>query len=178
MEAIYYGVPMVGMPIFLDQGDVLRKMENKGVALGFRKDNATWEEIYRALKEVLYNKKYTENAEKLSRIMRDAKETPLDRAAELLEYIMRHEGAEHLKLSSRYLNFFQYFCLDVAAVLLCLLATGIFGSLWVVSFILKNTKLFYKTRANLFSSCPFKILDNAEINSKSQCARDFERKLK
>ncbi|CAG7838360.1 unnamed protein product [Allacma fusca] len=123
MEAIYYGVPMVGMPIFIDQGDVLIKMKDKGIAVGFHKENTTAEEIYAALKEVIDNPKYKHNIQRLSHLMRDVKESPLERATELLEYIMRHHGAEHLKLSSRHLNFFQYFCIDTILFLLLLIAT-------------------------------------------------------
>ena len=37
MEAIYYGVPMVGMPVFIDQVDVLARMEEKRIGVGLDK---------------------------------------------------------------------------------------------------------------------------------------------
>ena len=37
MEAIYYGVPMVGMPVFIDQVDVLARIEQKGIGVGLDK---------------------------------------------------------------------------------------------------------------------------------------------
>ena len=37
MEAIYYGVPMVGMPVFIDQVDVLARIEEKGIGVGLDK---------------------------------------------------------------------------------------------------------------------------------------------
>jgi hypothetical protein len=117
MEGIYYGVPMVGMPIFIDQGDVLIKMKEKGIALGFNKDNTTAEEIYQTLREVLTNPRYKENIMKLSYLMRDVNETPLERVIQFLEFLIRHKGAEHLKLSSRNLNFIQYFSIDTLSFL-------------------------------------------------------------
>ena len=112
MEGIYFGIPMVGMPIFIDQGDVLIKMKEKGIARGFNKDNTTADEIYEHLHEVLYNSTYKENVMKLSHLMRDVRETPLEKVMLFLEYLIRHNGAEHLKLSSRHLNFLQYFSID------------------------------------------------------------------
>ena len=37
MEAIYYGVPMVGMPVFIDQVDVLARIEQKRIGVGLDK---------------------------------------------------------------------------------------------------------------------------------------------
>ncbi len=37
MEAIYYGVPMVGMPVFIDQSDVRVRLEEKGIGVGISK---------------------------------------------------------------------------------------------------------------------------------------------
>jgi len=118
MEGIYFGVPMVGMPIFIDQGDVLVRMKERGIALGFNKDNTTATEIYESLREVITNPKFKENALALSSLMRDVRETPFERAIDLLEYLIRHKGAEHLKLSSRKLNYFQYFSIDTITFLL------------------------------------------------------------
>ena len=46
---------------------------------------------------------------------------PLDKSIWLLEHIMETNGADHLKLDSRHLNIFQYLCLDVLLVLVCVI---------------------------------------------------------
>ena len=56
MESIYYGVPMVGMPVFTDQGDVKTRMVQKGLGVGLPK-SATEEEIYQAIVEVRDNER-------------------------------------------------------------------------------------------------------------------------
>ena len=56
MEAIYYAVPMVGMPVFLDQGDISVRMSQKGIAKIIDKF-ANEQEIYNAIVEVRDNKK-------------------------------------------------------------------------------------------------------------------------
>ena len=37
MESIYHEVPMVGMPVAFDQGDVLTRIEEKGIGIGISK---------------------------------------------------------------------------------------------------------------------------------------------
>ena len=39
---------------------------------------------------------------------------PMDKTIELLEYLVKTEGAEHLKIASRKHNFFRLYSVDVA----------------------------------------------------------------
>lgn len=52
LEAVHHGVPMVGMPVFADQQDVLVRLEERGVAKGVSKQ-ADQGEIYRVVRHVL-----------------------------------------------------------------------------------------------------------------------------
>ena len=52
MESIYHGVPMLGIPIFMDQGDVLQRIIEKGIGIGIDK-RASSEEIVTAVKTVI-----------------------------------------------------------------------------------------------------------------------------
>ena len=52
MEAIYHGVPMVGMPVFIDQVDVLARIEDKRIGVGLDKW-ASSDEIRLAIERVL-----------------------------------------------------------------------------------------------------------------------------
>ena len=70
LEAIHYSVPMVGMPVFIDQGDILTRMEEAGIAVGVSKE-ASSEEIHQAIREVRDNPSYRQNIQALSTIFRD-----------------------------------------------------------------------------------------------------------
>ncbi|KAK7072886.1 putative UDP-glycosyltransferase [Halocaridina rubra] len=115
MEALHHGVPMVGMPVFADQKDVLVRLEQKGVAKGVRK-YATQEEIYNAITEVISNPRYRENARRISHIMKDNPVEPLKKAVWLVNHVIETKGAEHLKFSGRHLNWIQLYGLDVLAM--------------------------------------------------------------
>ena len=51
MESIYYGKPMVGMPVFTDQGDVMTRMVQKGLGVGLPK-TASEDQIFEAIVKV------------------------------------------------------------------------------------------------------------------------------
>ncbi|RXG71836.1 UDP-glucuronosyltransferase 1-1 [Armadillidium vulgare] len=85
MEAIRSEVPIVGIPVFLDQKDNLKRLEELGVARGLDKE-ADANEI-----------DYKENMKLLSRNVK-AFGSPLKKAVWLLEHIIETKGAPHLKL--------------------------------------------------------------------------------
>ncbi|XP_071539169.1 UDP-glucuronosyltransferase 2A3-like [Panulirus ornatus] len=116
LEALYHGVPMVGMPIFADQQDVLVRLQERGVARGVHKE-ASEEEIYQAIVHVLNNTSYRNNARRMSKILWDQPQDPLHHAVWLVEHVAATRGAQHLKFSARHLNFCQFFGLDVIAFL-------------------------------------------------------------
>ena len=61
--------------------------------------------------------RYRENAQRLSRIIRDQPLTPLQQAVYWTEYVIRHKGAPHLRSAVLDLTWYQYFLLDVTAVM-------------------------------------------------------------
>lgn len=54
LEAINYRVPMVGMPIYMNQEDNLDRLVEKGVAVGVSKFSES-EEIYEGIMKVISN---------------------------------------------------------------------------------------------------------------------------
>lgn len=58
-----------------------------------------------------------DNIQKLSALHKDRPVDPLDLSVYWTEYVMRHKGAKHLRSAGHDLNWLQYFCLDVIALL-------------------------------------------------------------
>uniref|UniRef100_A0A8D2DQX9 glucuronosyltransferase n=1 Tax=Sciurus vulgaris TaxID=55149 RepID=A0A8D2DQX9_SCIVU len=125
-EAIYHGIPMVGIPIFGDQPDNIVHMKAKGAAVEVKFNTMTSADLLSALRTVIYQPSYKENAMRLSRIHHDQPVKPLDRAVFWIEFVMRHKGAKHLRPASHDLTWFQYHSLDVIGFLLACVATVIF----------------------------------------------------
>ncbi|CAJ1069448.1 UDP-glucuronosyltransferase 2A2-like [Xyrichtys novacula] len=120
-EAIYHGVPIVGLPLMFDQDDNLFRMKVRGVAKVLDIGTLDTDTFLDALKEVLHEPSYRENMQELSRLHRDQPMKPLDRAMFWIEFVMRHKGAAHLKTQSYKLSWIQYHSLDVIALLLFLI---------------------------------------------------------
>ncbi|XP_025291538.2 UDP-glucuronosyltransferase 2A2 isoform X4 [Canis lupus dingo] len=125
-EAIYHGVPMVGVPMFADQPDNIAHMKAKGAAVEVNINTMTSADLLHALRTVINEPSYKENATRLSRIHHDQPVKPLDRAVFWIEFVMRHKGAKHLRPASHDLTWFQYHSLDVIGFLLACVATAIF----------------------------------------------------
>lgn len=117
-EAIYHGVPIVGLPLFFDQPDNLSRIKAKGGALNMDIAMIDRQSFGDALMTVLYNSSYRENMQTLSRLHRDQPMKPLDQAIFWIEYVMRHKGASHLKAESIKMSWFVYSSVDVIAFLL------------------------------------------------------------
>ncbi|XP_019741072.1 UDP-glucuronosyltransferase 2C1-like [Hippocampus comes] len=127
-EAIYHGVPMVGIPMFADQPDNMVRMKAKGAAVTVDFNFMSSEDLSNAIKTVIEDKSYKENAMRLSVIHHDRPKSALDEAVFWIEFTMRHKGTKHLRVQSHELTWYQYHCLDVAGFLLAvvLLSTFLF----------------------------------------------------
>ncbi|KAM9854799.1 UDP-glucuronosyltransferase 2C1-like [Aulostomus maculatus] len=117
-EAIYHGVPMVGLPLFFDQPDNLSRIKAKRGAVIVDIALLDRHIFVDALKTVLHNSFYRENMQTLSRLHRDQPVKPLDQAVFWIEYVIRHKGASHLKAQSTKMSWFVYNSTDVIATLL------------------------------------------------------------
>ncbi|KAM6120399.1 UDP-glucuronosyltransferase 2A2-like isoform 4-T5 [Pterocles gutturalis] len=125
-EAIYHGIPMVGIPMFADQHDNIAHMRAKGAAVELDFSTMTMQDLVDALKTIINNSTYKENALRLSKIHHDQPLKPLDRAVFWVEFVMRHKGAKHLRPAAHHLTWYQYHCLDILAFLLTCAAIVVF----------------------------------------------------
>ncbi|KAL3992741.1 platelet-derived growth factor subunit B [Sarotherodon galilaeus] len=128
-EALYHGVPVVGIPVFFDQHDNLLRLKERGggkilsLATVDKHNN-----FLKAIEEVLSDPSYRANMQRLSRLHRDKPVMPLDNALFWIEFVMRHKGAAHLKAESYRMPWYSYHSVDVVlflagAMLLVLVTT-------------------------------------------------------
>lgn len=147
-EAIYHGVPIVGIPLIFDQFDNILRMKTRGVAEMLEIAELDVESVITALKNILDpQKQYKQKMLKLSHLHHDKPMKPLDTAVFWTEFVMRHRGAPHLRTESYKLPWYVYHSLDVLAFfLMCgllMIATVWFSCRCLIRSLIKIRKLKY-----------------------------------
>lgn len=120
-QAIYHGVPVLGIPLIFDQYDNILRLKARGVAEIVDVTKMTVDSLKNALKSILDPEKpYKQNMVKLSQLHHDKPMKPVDSAVFWIEYVMRHRGAPHLRSESYKMPWYSYHCLDVMAFCLAI----------------------------------------------------------
>ncbi|TRZ00256.1 hypothetical protein DNTS_003711 [Danionella cerebrum] len=129
-EAIYHGVPVLGIPLLFDQLDNIVRLQARGAARMVDAATCTTQDFFDALKDVLENPSYRRSMRKLSDLHRDQPLHPLDKAIYWIEFVLRNKGASHLHAQAYTMSTYSYYCLDVALLVLFTLLF-IFGGFYV-----------------------------------------------
>ncbi|KAM9475139.1 UDP glucuronosyltransferase 5 family, polypeptide E1 [Clarias gariepinus] len=125
-EAIYHGVPMLGIPLIFDQFDNVVRLKAKGIAEVLEVTELDVDALTRSLKNILDDQQpYRRNMRRMSEIHRDTPLKPMDSAIFWLEYIMRHKGAAHLRTESYRMPWYAYHNVDVLALLFAVFAGAV-----------------------------------------------------
>lgn len=132
-ETVYHGVPIVSIPVFCDHDANAAKAEVDGYANKLDLQHLTSDKLYRAIKEVIDEPQYKVEVLKRQILLRDQKETPLERSIYWTEYVIRHKGAYHLQSPAKDLNLFQYYLIDVGLLFICTM----FSIFALVSYVLR-----------------------------------------
>ncbi|GCB77674.1 hypothetical protein scyTo_0019312 [Scyliorhinus torazame] len=120
-EAIYHGVPVVGIPIFGDQYDNIMRLKARGAAVMLELAHLKRNVMYQAVKTVIENPSYRENMKRMSALHRDVPLAPVELAVFWIEYTIKHRGAAHLRAVGNELPFYQYYLMDVIAIIITVL---------------------------------------------------------
>ncbi|XP_008400804.1 UDP-glucuronosyltransferase 2C1 [Poecilia reticulata] len=123
-EALFHGVPVVGIPLFGDQPDNLARLSRRGAAVVLHFNHMTVDELVQALHAVINEPSFRSNMQQLSSLQHQQPVAPLNTAAFWLEFVLRHGGAKHLRLASHDLYWFQYYSLDTGVTILFIIAVG------------------------------------------------------
>ncbi|KAI5710627.1 hypothetical protein M8J75_010261 [Diaphorina citri] len=129
-EAVYFEVPMIGIPFFGDQEYNVKIIKNLGVGSYIDYDSINNENFYNLMKEILYNRSYMDTVKRISALSKTQMMSPRDTAVWWIEYVLKSGGnLRHLQPDHWDMPWYQYFGVDVYFVLLSpviLILYGIF----------------------------------------------------
>lgn len=141
MEAVYYGKPVIGIPLLNDQKANMAKAVSQGYGVSLDYETLSEESFKGALDAVFNITSYRENAERLSAIFKDNPIEPIDKTIHYIEHVIRTNGAAHLKTSATKLSFLQIHLVDQAAFVLSPIALFL-----IAIFVLSKGMKWLKTK--------------------------------
>nr|QIK00372.1 UDP-glycosyltransferase [Xylotrechus quadripes] len=122
IEAVYHGVPVLGLPVYWDQVKNIEDAVQKGFGLKIPFTELNEENFGLALNELVNNPKYRENAKLRSRIMHDQPMKQMDEAIYWIEYVIRYKGAPHLKSPGLHLKWYQRYLVDIILAIILVIS--------------------------------------------------------
>ncbi|XP_011168216.3 UDP-glucosyltransferase 2 [Solenopsis invicta] len=152
-EAISFGVPMIGIPLFGDQFMNINAYVSKNVAIRLDVNTITEESMDEALNAILQDPLYRENARNLSRQFLDRPLGAIDTAIYWVEYVIKY-GENSLRSPAMDMTWWQLSLVDIIGFLLFCTIIIIIVIVFIVQFMLKlickdtNTSYLKKFKTN------------------------------
>lgn len=112
-EALFHGVPILGIPFIYDQHINAVKIAEEGWAIHLPYDSITTDSFSSAVQEMLTDNSYSLRVKQLSTLYKDRPQTALETAVYWTEYVIRYRGAPHMQTPLVHMDFFQQNSLDV-----------------------------------------------------------------
>ena len=119
-EALYHGVPILGMPVFAEQPYNAARIQAKGFGIYLNVIDFTIDDLDAAISELLSNSMYKQNIMKDSKIFKSRYFTPAQRAAWWIDHVITF-GSQHLHSAVADLPYYQILMIDIWAGVLVLL---------------------------------------------------------
>nr|QVG59856.1 UDP-glucuronosyltransferase [Nilaparvata lugens] len=125
-EATFYGVPMLCIPLFWDQDYNAKKLVIEGAGLSIPIKELNPDILFEKLQRMLTDNSFKKNMLRLSSLTKDHVMNCPDKVAWWIEYVLRHNGARHLRPASLDLTWYQLYNLDIAAITFSVLTIILF----------------------------------------------------
>ncbi|XP_058459830.1 UDP-glycosyltransferase UGT5-like [Malaya genurostris] len=117
-EASWHGVPVVALPLFVDQFSNAEKLVKAGVGLSLPLTEINETNLRECIVRILQEPSYYEKMKKRSYHFKGQPEHPLDRAIFWIEKVLENKGLSYLRSPALDMNVFQIYGLDMIGVVL------------------------------------------------------------
>ncbi|XP_047510867.1 UDP-glucosyltransferase 2-like [Pieris napi] len=120
-EAVHFGVPIIGIPMFGDQFVNIRTAVKNGIGKEVKLSINLSDTLEKTINEVLSNPRYRERAKEMSRIYHSRMVPPGVELVHWIEEVVTSRGAPHLRSRALSMPLYQKYYLDFIATILVLL---------------------------------------------------------
>ncbi|XP_041983218.1 UDP-glycosyltransferase UGT5-like [Aricia agestis] len=117
-EAVYFGVPVIGMPFFADQFNNINKAEWTGFGKNFDLSKNSLDDLEGVIDDMLNKPRYRQRAKEVSSIYHHRLITPGQELVHWVEHVIQTRGALHLRSYAMEVEWYQKLYLDLLAILL------------------------------------------------------------
>lgn len=124
-ESMYHGVPIVGIPFLADQMFNLQRLQERKLGRYLLFSDLTETNFYEIISDVIYNPIYSNNAKRLSGMIRDRPQTPLETAVYWVERIGKYGRIVELRIPASTMCVTQIYNLDILALFALILVVFI-----------------------------------------------------
>ncbi|XP_053313934.1 UDP-glucuronosyltransferase 3A1-like [Spea bombifrons] len=138
MEAIYHGVPVVGIPLFGDQFDNLVRIKAKHIGTSIPPDQITADHFANIIRQITEDVSYKSEAMKLSAIRKSRPFPPDQQLVRWVEHIIRSGGGRHLHPYAFQQPWYQQYLLDVILFITICLILVIYLIVKILTFLAKK----------------------------------------
>ncbi|VVD00234.1 unnamed protein product [Leptidea sinapis] len=95
-EAVHAGVPLIGIPMFIDQWYNVEKIRHHKIGIRLEMDTLDKEKLNDSIHTVLNDARFKNNILRFRSLLSDQRHSGLDQAVWWTEYVLHHGGAKHL----------------------------------------------------------------------------------
>ena len=126
MEAIYNGVPVIGLPIGMDQHSNAAFLKSRRYGKILDITSFSEEELVENINNILSDQTYSENLRKTGEIIRDMQQNNISNPVFWINHVIKF-GDAHLRSHAYNMPLYQYLMLDVIGLLVFFAV-----SIWIV----------------------------------------------
>ncbi|KAF8386060.1 ugt-25 [Pristionchus pacificus] len=135
-EAISAGVPLVVIPVAYDQLRNAQQVKRNGHGIMMEKTElSTPQTLKNAVKEILENKRYRENALKIKLMLEERPFNMKEIFIRNMEFLGKHGPLRQLDHYGRHLSFIQYYLIDVILALSSAIAFAVILIVFILKFV-------------------------------------------
>ncbi|KAL4121567.1 hypothetical protein QTP88_014054 [Uroleucon formosanum] len=122
VEALHYGLPLIGFPFYTDQFYNMRFVIENGFGIEILLMDLNVKVLTDAIRKIMSDISYKKNAQTASNIFLDVPVSAMDTAVHSVEYLIRNGAADYTLPASTSLNQYQYFLIDVVVLIVTVIA--------------------------------------------------------